>query len=150
VDDDVDVLVVAVGAMAGDAIDAAEAVRQAGYTVRVVDPRWVSPVSPVLIELARHASLVVTVEDGVVAGGVGSRVAQAMRDAALDVATREIGVPVRFLDHGKVPDVRAAAGLTVQDIGRRIVEWAALVQRSGDAVNDDVPDERHADEIAGD
>jgi len=150
VDDDVDVLVVAVGAMAGDAIDAAEAVRQAGYTVRVVDPRWVSPVSPGLIELARHASLVVTVEDGVVAGGVGSRVAQAMRDAALDVATREIGVPVRFLDHGKVPDVRAAAGLTVQDIGRRIVEWAALVQRSGDAVNDDVPDERHADEIAGD
>ena len=85
-----------------------------------------------------------------VAGGVGSRVAQAMREAALDVATREIGVPVRFLDHGKVPDVRAAAGLTVQDIGRRIVEWAALVQRSSDAVNDDVPDERHADEIAGD
>ncbi|HZE50423.1 MAG TPA: 1-deoxy-D-xylulose-5-phosphate synthase, partial [Jatrophihabitantaceae bacterium] len=67
-DVDVDVLVVAVGATAPDVVDAAEAVRQAGYTVRVVDPRWVQPVPPAIIELARSAGLVVTVEDGVVAG----------------------------------------------------------------------------------
>ena len=145
----VDVLVVAVGAVASDVVDAAEAVRQAGYTVRVVDPRWVMPVSPALIDFARDARLVVTVEDGVVTGGVGSRLAQTLHAAGVDVATREIGVPVRFLDHGKVPDVRAAVGLTVQDIGRRIVEWSALVQGDGDAASDEVS-ERSADEIAGD
>jgi 1-deoxy-D-xylulose-5-phosphate synthase len=54
---DVDVLLVSVGAMAADALQAAAAVRRAGYTVRVVDPRWVIPVDPALIELARHAAL---------------------------------------------------------------------------------------------
>jgi 1-deoxy-D-xylulose-5-phosphate synthase len=145
----VDVLVVAVGAVAGEVVGAAEAVRQAGYTVRVVDPRWVTPVAPGLIGLARDARLVVTVEDGVVAGGVGSRIAQTLRAAGVDVPTREIGIPVRFLDHGKVPDVRAAVGLTVQDIGRRIVEWSALVQPGNSSAGEDAP-ERRADEIAGD
>jgi len=144
----VDVLVVAIGAVAGDALEASEAVRQAGYTVRVVDPRWVQPVPPALAELARSAALVVCVEDGVVACGVGARVSQAIRAAGVDTPTREIGVPVAFPAHGKVPEVKAAVGLTVQDIGRRMVEWSALVQRSGDASSDDAS-ERRANEIAG-
>ncbi len=129
----VDVLVVAIGATAAMVLDSAAAVRQAGFTIRIVDPRWVKPVNPALIELARSASLVVTVEDGVVDGGVGSRVASALRAANLDVATREIGVPVRFLDHGKVKDVAAGVGLTVLDIGRRIVEWSARIAGTDDS-----------------
>jgi 1-deoxy-D-xylulose-5-phosphate synthase len=121
----VDVLAIAVGSMAGDVLDAAAGIRRAGYTVRVVAPRWVSPVDPVLVELAGHAGLVVTVEDGVVAGGIGSRISQTLREAGHAGPTREIGIPVRFLEHGSVADVRAAVGLTVQDIGRRIVEWSA-------------------------
>jgi 1-deoxy-D-xylulose-5-phosphate synthase len=69
--------------------------------------------------------LVVTIEDGVVVGGVGSRVAQSLRAAGVDVPTREIGVPAEFLDHGSVADVRARIGMTGQDIARRVVEWAA-------------------------
>jgi 1-deoxy-D-xylulose-5-phosphate synthase len=148
-DDDVDVLVVAVGAAATDVLDAAEAVRQAGYTARVIDPRWVQPVPRAVVDLARRAALVVTVEDGVIAGGVGTRVAQTLHDAGVDTPTREIGVPVVFPDHGKLSDVRVAVGLTVQDVGRRIVEWSALVQRGGDSSSDDVS-ERRADEVAGD
>ncbi len=123
----VDVLLVAVGSTAADAVEAGAAVGRAGYSVRVVAPRWVLPVDPALVELAGGAGLVVTVEDGVVAGGIGSRISQTLRTAGADVPTREIGIPVRFLEHGSVADVRASAGLTVQDIGRRIVEWAAMV-----------------------
>jgi 1-deoxy-D-xylulose-5-phosphate synthase len=136
--DEVDALVVAIGATAADVLDASGAIGRAGYTVRVVDPRWVTPVSPALLDLARRAALVVTVEDGVVVGGVGSRLAQALREAGIDVPTRELGIPTKFLAHGRVADVRAQAGLTVQDIGRRIVEWSALVQR-GDERGSDVP-----------
>jgi 1-deoxy-D-xylulose-5-phosphate synthase len=128
----VDVLVVAVGPLAADALEAAAAVESAGYTVRVVAPRWVTPVDPALVALAGQAGLVVTVEDGVATGGVGSRISQTLRDNACDVPTREIGIPVRFLEHGNVAGVRASVGLTVQDIGRRIVEWAATVTPGGE------------------
>ncbi len=121
-DSAVDVLVVAVGSMAADVLDATAAVGRAGYSVRVVAPRWVNPVDPMIVELARGAELVVTVEDGVATGGVGSRISQTLRAAGHDVPTREIGIPVRFLEHGTVAGVRATVGLTVQDIGRRIVE----------------------------
>jgi 1-deoxy-D-xylulose-5-phosphate synthase len=129
---DVEVLVVAMGATAADALEAAAVVEQAGYRVRVVDPRWVTPVDPALLELAVRADLVVTVEDGVVAGGAGSRVVQALRAAGLDVPAREIGIPATFLAHGSVAEVRAGIGLTPQDIGRRIVEWSALVHRGSE------------------
>jgi 1-deoxy-D-xylulose-5-phosphate synthase len=145
---DVDALVIAVGSTAADVLDASASIGQAGYTVRVVDPRWVTPVDPALLELARGAALVVTVEDGVVTGGVGARIGQALREAGIDVPTRELGVPVQFLAHGKVPDVRAQIGLTVQDVGRRIVEWSALVQRSSEQ-GSDVPAERRSGEHDG-
>ena len=132
----VDVLLVAIGSLAEDALEAAAAVRGAGYTVRVVAPRWVNPVPPEIVGLAAQSALVVTVEDGVVAGGIGSRIAQLLRAANLDVPTREVGLPVRFLEHGSVADVRTSAGLTVQDIGRRIVEWAALVAPTAESADD--------------
>jgi 1-deoxy-D-xylulose-5-phosphate synthase len=136
---EVDVLAVAVGSMAADVLDAAAAVKRAGYTVRVVAPRWVSPVDAVLVGLAGQAGLVVTVEDGVAAGGIGARISQTLRDAGHDGPTREIGIPVRFLEHGSVADVRAAVGLTVQDIGRRIVEWSAkLAPGENGATSDDI------------
>ena len=63
---------------------------------------------PAVLELAARADLVVTVEDGIVVGGVGSRISQEIRRVGLDVACREIGIPAQFLAHGKVADVRAA------------------------------------------
>jgi 1-deoxy-D-xylulose-5-phosphate synthase len=148
----VDVVVVAVGALAGDVLEAMGAVRHAGYAVRVIAPRWVNPLDPSILEFARQAAVVVTVEDGVVAGGVGSRVSQTLRAGGCDVPTREIGIPVRFLEHGSVAGVRASAGLSVQDIGRRVVEWAAEVSPSGDSggATNDVPAARRAGEFDAD
>ncbi|MGI8762117.1 MAG: 1-deoxy-D-xylulose-5-phosphate synthase [Jatrophihabitantaceae bacterium] len=145
---DVDVLLVAIGATAADALAACTAVRQAGYSVRVVDPRWVSPVAPALVELGARARLVVTVEDGSVLGGVGSRIAQALSAAGVDVPVRQIGVPPEFPRHGTVADVRAWAGLTVPDIGRRIVEWSVLVS-PGSEPGTDLPAARRAGEFGG-
>ncbi|HLY33324.1 MAG TPA: 1-deoxy-D-xylulose-5-phosphate synthase, partial [Jatrophihabitantaceae bacterium] len=143
-----DVLIVGLGAVCADALDAAAAVERAGYSVRVVDPRWVTPVDPALFELAARADLVVTVEDGVASGGAGARIGQALRQAGIDVPTREIGIPTTFLAHGAVADVRAGIGLTPQDIGRRIVEWSALVLRSSEP-DTGVPAARRSGELGG-
>jgi 1-deoxy-D-xylulose-5-phosphate synthase len=128
----VNVLLVSVGSMAGDVLTATNRISEAGYTLRVVDPRWVMPMPRAILELAGQADLVVTVEDGVVVNGVGSRLSQMIRDAGLPVATREFGIPPDFLDHGKVADVRARIGLTPQGISRRTIEFAAAVLGRGD------------------
>ena len=120
-----DVLLVSVGSMAGEVLEVAERVAGHGITATVVDPRWVTPIAPELVELACRHRLVVTCEDGNRAGGVGTRLSQALRDADLDIPARDVGLPVRFLAQGKVAEVRAEVGLTGQDIARSVVGWVA-------------------------
>ena len=128
-----DVLLVAVGAMARVALEVAGRVGDQGIGVTVVDPRWVTPVAPELVELARGYRLVVTVEDNGRTGGVGSVVSQALRDADIDVPTRDIGIPRTFLDHGTRAQVHAEIGLTAQEVARRIVEAIARLEPAMDS-----------------
>jgi 1-deoxy-D-xylulose-5-phosphate synthase len=117
-----DVLIVAVGALAGLALTVADGVRAQGIGVTVVDPRWVTPVNSALADVARRHRLAITVEDNSRTGGVGSAIAQALRDAEVSTPLREFGIPRRFLSHGSRAEVLAACGLTAQDISRTVVE----------------------------
>jgi 1-deoxy-D-xylulose-5-phosphate synthase len=58
---------------------------------------------------------------------VGTTLSQALQDAGLDVPVRTLGLPQQFFEHGSRGQVLADAGLTEQDVARRIVEWAARV-----------------------
>jgi 1-deoxy-D-xylulose-5-phosphate synthase len=122
-----EVLLVAVGSFVPMCLAVAERVADHGIEVTVVDPRWVLPVSGDLVDLASEHRLVVTVEDGGRAGGVGTTLSQALQDADCDVPVRSLGLPQRFFEHGSRGQVLADAGLTEQDVARRIVEWAARV-----------------------
>jgi 1-deoxy-D-xylulose-5-phosphate synthase len=120
-----DVLIVTVGAMAEMCVDVSARLSAQGIGVTVVDPRWVKPVDPDLVELASSYRLIVTVEDNGRVGGVGAAVAQALRDADVPTPVRDFGIPQRFLDHGKRSEVMAEIGLTAQDISRQVVEAVA-------------------------
>jgi 1-deoxy-D-xylulose-5-phosphate synthase len=122
-----DVLLVAVGSMVPMCLAAAERAADHGIEVTVVDPRWVLPVSDTLLDLAAGHRLVVTVEDGGRAGGVGTTLTQALQDRQVDVPVRAMGLPQRFFDHGSRGQVLADAGLTEQDVARRITEWTAVL-----------------------
>jgi len=119
---DPDVVLVSVGAMAGLCMDISERLAAQGVGVLVVDPRWVKPLPRDLVDLARKAHMVVVVEDGMRAGGVGSAVRDLLGGSGTDTPVRTFGVPERFLDHGKRADVLAECGLTPQDISRSIIE----------------------------
>jgi 1-deoxy-D-xylulose-5-phosphate synthase len=122
-----EVLLVAVGSMVPMCLAAAERAADHGIEVTVVDPRWVLPVSRELVALADGFRLVVTVEDGGRAGGVGTTLTQALQDRGIDVPVRALGLPQQFLQHGSVGQVLADAGLTEQDVARRIAEWTAVL-----------------------
>ncbi|SOC50110.1 1-deoxy-D-xylulose-5-phosphate synthase [Blastococcus aggregatus] len=122
-----DVLLVAVGSMVPMCLAAAERAADHGIDVTVVDPRWVLPVSDELVSLASGHRLVVTVEDGGRAGGVGTTLTQALQDREIDVPVRALGLPQQFFDHGSRGQVLADVGLTEQDVARRITEWSATL-----------------------
>ncbi|MDV6279450.1 1-deoxy-D-xylulose-5-phosphate synthase [Rhodococcus jostii] len=120
-----DVLIVSVGAFAGLALAAAERLEQQGISATVVDPRWVLPVPESLVKLAEDYTMVVTVEDSGLHGGVGSTVSAALRAAGVDVPCRDLGVPQQFLDHASRAQIHAELGLTAQDVARQITGWFA-------------------------
>jgi 1-deoxy-D-xylulose-5-phosphate synthase len=116
-----DVLLVAVGAFAGLALDVAERIGAQGYGVTVVDPRWVRPVPADLVELSRGYRLVVSLEDGVRTGGVGDALAQAMRDAGVTTPVRDLGVERGWHPHGSRAQILNDLGLTAPDVAREVV-----------------------------
>jgi 1-deoxy-D-xylulose-5-phosphate synthase len=115
-----DVLLVSVGALAPMCLEIAGLLDRQGITTTVVDPRWVKPVDESMAPLADRHRVVVTVEDNSRVGGVGSAVAQALRDAGVDVPLRDFGIPPRFLDHASRAEVMAEIGLTAPDIARQV------------------------------
>ena len=129
-----DVLLVAVGAFGKLGVEVAERLREQGYGVTVVDPRWVRPVPIELTGLAAQHRLVVTVEDGVRAGGVGEAVAATLRDGGVTVPLRDFGVPVGFHPHGTRAQILGALGLTAQDIAREVTEWASRLEEPASQV----------------
>lgn len=125
-----DVLLVAVGAFGHLGTQVAARVGEQGYGVTVVDPRWVRPVPSDLVTLAREHRLVVTVEDGVRAGGIGDALAKALRDAGLSVPLRDLGVAVDWHPHGSRAELLADLGLTPQDVARDITGWLSQLDEA--------------------
>ena len=116
-----DVLIMSVGAMATTALHVADLLAAQGIGATVIDPRWMVPVPKSVVEMSAEHRLVVTIEDGIKVGGIGTRVRQDLRDAQVDTALTEIGLPDEFIDHATRNEILEDAGLTAQAIARNIV-----------------------------
>ncbi|WP_104107446.1 1-deoxy-D-xylulose-5-phosphate synthase [Nocardioides sp. 616] len=123
-----DVLLVAVGAMAEVAVEAAARLEAEGVGVTVVDPRWVKPVEPAIVELAREHRLVVSVEDNGRVGGVGATLLQTLNDAGVETPFQLHAIPQEFLDHAKRGVILSRIGLDSQTIARRILEQVSALE----------------------
>ena len=108
----VDLLIVGVGAMAATSISVAEKLEAQGLSVRVVDPRWVLPVCPDLVQAAGEATAVAVIEDNLVSGGIGSAVTLAMRQVGSTAPVHCFGIPKEFLKHASRSQVLEQIGLT--------------------------------------
>jgi 1-deoxy-D-xylulose-5-phosphate synthase len=123
-----DVLLIAVGAMAGPCVAAAERLAAAGVGCTVADPCWVKPLPSALVELARSYDVVITAEDGVRDGGVGETTAAALREAGVTRPTvRVLGAPTRFLPHGSRAELLEEYGLTAEAIAAQAEAALGLV-----------------------
>ncbi|MFM6940148.1 MAG: 1-deoxy-D-xylulose-5-phosphate synthase [Rhodoluna sp.] len=116
-----DVLLMSVGSMAATALQVADLLAAQGIGATVVDPRWVVPVPRSVVQMSAEHRLVVTIEDGIKVGGIGTRVRQDLRESQIDTALTEIGLPDEFIDHATRNQILEDTGLTAQAIARDIV-----------------------------
>ncbi|CAD5998811.1 1-deoxy-D-xylulose-5-phosphate synthase [Agreia sp. COWG] len=116
-----DVLIVTVGPMARTGLEVAERLAAQGIGATVVDPRWVVPVPRSVLDLAAEHRILISIEDGIRVGGIGTRIRQDLREAGIDTAVTELGLPDEFLDHADRAQILERVGLTPQRIARDVV-----------------------------
>ena len=121
-----DILLIAVGAMAQLAVDAAAQAYREGVGVTVIDPRWVRPLPiSALARMSDRYSRIVVIEDGIKNGGISSALSDAFRDMEIGIPVHSIGVPVEFIEHSKRNQILEDLGITVQSVARQLVTWFA-------------------------
>lgn len=119
----IDVLVVAIGEFADNAVAAAKELTSQGHRITVVDPRWIVPVNPELVDMAAAADMVVVYEDGIIRGGVGSALAEVLSAAEVDTPMRHVAFPDVFPSHASRDELLADVGLDKDSVRESIRGW---------------------------
>jgi 1-deoxy-D-xylulose-5-phosphate synthase len=116
-----DVALFALGAMVPEAMRLAKLLEAEGQSVAVVNARFAKPIDAACVaRYGKRASLMVTLEDHVLAGGFGSAVLESLNAQEIDVPVIRVGWPDEFIEHGKVDDLRSKYGLTAEAALQRV------------------------------
>jgi 1-deoxy-D-xylulose-5-phosphate synthase len=85
------------------------------------DMRFLKPIDEeILHEVGKKFKKVVTVEDGVISGGLGSAVLEFFADNGYEVEVKRVGIPNKFVMHGTVPELRQICGMDAQSIAETL------------------------------
>jgi 1-deoxy-D-xylulose-5-phosphate synthase len=98
-DKDADIVIVSIGALARSAVAAAEVLQTQGLRVRVIDPIVALPIRSQLVENLAECKLVVTLEDGLVDGGIGQAIGTELSNSGCNAQFLALGIPKQFLTH---------------------------------------------------
>lgn len=109
-----DLVIVAIGSMVTPAVEASQILRQEGISVAVIDARFIKPLDKEsILPIASRIGLVLTVEEGILAGGFGSSLLELFAESGLEnVKVVRMGVPDRFIEHGTRDELLEEIGLT--------------------------------------
>src|SRR5436305_403797 len=103
------------GTGVGKALEAADILAERGMAVTVADVRFAQPIDAGLAaQLAAEHDLLVTIEEGVLAGGFGSAVWETLSDAGLAPRILRVGLPDRYVTHGAPKLLHEEVGFTGQ------------------------------------
>jgi 1-deoxy-D-xylulose-5-phosphate synthase len=115
IEDGSDVAILGLGPMISLARELGIRLERDGFSAAVINPRFVKPLDRAMLEMyARRVAAFVTFEDHVKMGGFGSAVIEALEEMGSQVPVVRIGWPDQFIEHGKIDDLRAKYGLSVE------------------------------------
>ncbi len=117
-----DVAILGLGPMTAMARELAARLEHDGYTAAVINPRFIKPIDREMLEAyAGRVSAFVTIEDHVKMGGFGSVVMETLQEMGSPVPVIRIGWPDQFIEHGKIDDLRAKYGVSVDEAQAQVM-----------------------------
>ncbi len=117
-----DAAILAFGDRVAPAVEAAETLAEEGISVRVVDMRWVKPLDEEAIAQAAQTKFILTVENGIMAGGAGEGVLEVLAKQGAKVPAKVLAVDDAVVPHGKPAKLLADLGLDSEGIAAAIRE----------------------------
>jgi len=118
-----DIALFAIGSMVDIAEETADLLEKNGYSVAVVNARFVKPLDEdVIVRLGREVQLLVSLEENTIHGGFGSGVLETLSVSGICVPTLQLGVPDRFIAQGNPDEQLRSAELSMENIYSRILE----------------------------
>jgi 1-deoxy-D-xylulose-5-phosphate synthase len=131
IEDGSDVAILGLGPMVALARELGARLDRDGFSAAVINPRFVKPLDrDLLAAYARRVAAFVTFEDHVKMGGFGAAVIEALEDMGSPVPVVRIGWPDQFIEHGKIEDLRARYGLTVEAAQAQVLPLVAHRRRA--------------------
>ncbi len=119
-----DLTLVGFGPIVYSALQAAALLQQQGYSVGVVNARFVEPLDEVTLSQVAHSTrAMVTLEEHTLSGGFGSRVLEWASRSGVHIPLRLMGIPNEFVDHGPPSFFLEQFQLTPEGISKRVEEW---------------------------
>ncbi len=109
-----DVTLIGLGHLFSLAEETRGKLEELGYSVTLINPRWIKPLDADAIErFARQTKAVCTFEDHVLKNGFGCAVIELLHDARISTPVERVGWPDKFVEHGNIPTLREIHGVTV-------------------------------------
>lgn len=116
------VLLWAIGRMTATALEVSKKLLENGIQVTVVDSRFLKPFdTQLLLKLAKTKSLIVSMEDNSIIGGLGGLISDLITDHKLDIELLKIGIPDEFVKHGSVSELDQELEMDSNSITMRIL-----------------------------
>lgn len=116
-----DVALLSFGPMLQEVLKAADELKKYGIYARVINARSIKPLDEkMLIELGKENIPLVSIEEAALLGGFGSAVLEFMSSQKFSPNIERLGIPDKYIEHGSVSDLLAEAGLTKENIVKRV------------------------------
>lgn len=123
-----DIAILAVGSMVQTAVEVRNTLKDMGYSVTLVNVRFVKPVDEKMLELlSDNHKLIVTLEENVLNGGYGERVLRIVNDLKLKFNVINIAIPNAYVEHGNVEILKKEIGLDKESVVNKILKNTDII-----------------------
>lgn len=117
-----DLSIIAIGKMVTKGVEVANILEKEGYSAEVINARFLKPLNREnLLQSMRKTKNVITIEDNILKGGLGSQIEEIIIKEKLEnVSFKKYGYPDEFVKHGTTQEIEDKYGLSVEKLAKDI------------------------------